>query len=77
MSISSGYNHTFGVYCGQKTGQTVLITGEYAVISFHSDFFLAKTGFLLFFTAVPIGTSFRIHISYYPNARAVLEEYLP
>ncbi|XP_078349753.1 procollagen C-endopeptidase enhancer 1-like [Oculina patagonica] len=57
LSISSAYNHTFAVYCGQRTGRTVLITGEYAVIAFHSDSVFAKTGFLLFFTAVPVGRS--------------------
>lgn len=68
LRISSVYNHTLGVYCGQKTGQTVLITGDYAVIAFHSDFFFGKRGFFLLFTVVPIGRYIRISISYYPSA---------
>ena len=66
LSISSMYNHTLGVYCGQKT---VLITGDYAMIEFHSDFFYGKKGFLLLFTVVPIGSYIRISLSYYPSAR--------
>ncbi|KAL9952995.1 hypothetical protein ACROYT_G040337 [Oculina patagonica] len=51
LTISN--NHTSGVYCGDKTGQTVLIAGDHAVITFHSDSYVQERGFLLVFTAVP------------------------
>ena len=54
MKIVNDENHDYGVYCGEKTGQTVLVTGNYAVIIFHSDEVDQKRGFLLHFTAVPI-----------------------
>ena len=54
MKIVNDKNHDYGVYCGEKTGQTVLVTGNYAVIIFHSDEVDQKRGFLLHFTAVPI-----------------------
>lgn len=53
LTISN--NHTSGVYCGDKTGQTVLIAGDHAVITFHSDSYVQERGFLLVFTAVPHG----------------------
>ncbi|KAJ7376339.1 hypothetical protein OS493_035264 [Desmophyllum pertusum] len=55
LSISNENNQTFGVYCGHKTVQIVSITGDDAVITFHSDGSVQKRGFLLFFTATPIG----------------------
>ncbi|XP_078370511.1 uncharacterized protein LOC144654286 [Oculina patagonica] len=45
---------TFGVYCGQKTGQQVRITGDYLIIVFSTDYSLQKRGFLIMLTAVPI-----------------------
>ena len=55
LNISNENKQTFRLYCGQKTGQIVSITGDDAVITFHSDEGLQKRGFLLFFTAIPIG----------------------
>lgn len=55
MKIINDQNHVYGVYCGQKTGQSVLVTGDYAVIIFHSDETDQQKGFLLYFTAVPLG----------------------
>lgn len=54
MKIVNDQNHAYGVYCGQKTGHSVLVTGNYVVIMFHSDEVDQKRGFLLHFTAVPI-----------------------
>ena len=45
----------YGVYCGDMTRQTVLVTGNYAMMIFNSDGSVEKRGFLLYFTAVPIG----------------------
>ena len=55
MKIINDQNHVYGVYCGQKTGQSVLVNGNYVVIIFHSDETGEEKGFHLYFTAVPIG----------------------
>ena len=44
---------TFGVYCGLKTGTTVVVSGNYAVMKFHSDDSVEEKGFLIVFTATP------------------------
>ncbi|KAL9973879.1 hypothetical protein ACROYT_G020385 [Oculina patagonica] len=46
---------TIGVYCGERIGKTVLVTGDYAVIKFHSDGSAPKRGFFMLFTAVLLG----------------------
>ena len=53
LRITNEHNDDFGEHCGKKTGQTVLVTGEYAILMFHSDTSFQRTGFLLFFTAIP------------------------
>ena len=69
MKISNEKKKTFGVYCGQKTGHYVFVTGEVAVITFHSDYSFERRGFLISFTGIPIGkynhnvTLFFIHVA--------------
>ena len=58
LKISNEYNHEYGVYCGERTGHTVLVNGKYVVMMFHTDSFLEERGFLLLFIAVPIGNQF-------------------
>ncbi|KAL9964947.1 hypothetical protein ACROYT_G028664 [Oculina patagonica] len=53
LRITNDHNDNLGEYCGMKTGQTVLVTGDYAVLMFHSDSSFQRRGFLLFFTAIP------------------------
>ena len=48
-------NQKFGVYCGLHTGRIILVTGDYAVFIFHSDWSFQERGFQLSFTAAPIG----------------------
>ena len=57
MIITNEKDFTFGeyVYCGQRTGQTVLITGRLAVIYFYSDNAVEERGFLLLFSVTPHG----------------------
>lgn len=55
MKIANENNETFGVYCGYIYDQQVIVTGDYAVITFHSDYSFEEKGFLLLFNAVPIG----------------------
>ena len=51
MEITNEKKEPFGKYCGEKTGKTVHVTGEYAVIIFHSDAGLEKRGFRIHFPA--------------------------
>ena len=37
LSIKNENNQDFGKYCGVISGQSVLSTGDYVKISFHSD----------------------------------------
>lgn len=52
MIIRNDDGQTFGVYCGERTGKKVLVTGDYVVIKFHSDGSAPKIGFFMVFTAV-------------------------
>jgi len=53
--IYNDQNYNYGVYSGERTGNTVVVNGSYVVIRFHSDKDFQLRGFLLFFTAVKIG----------------------
>ena len=55
MRITDGMDKTFGMYCGNKTGQSLLVTGDQVEIIFHSDGNSEKGGFLLVFTLVSRG----------------------
>lgn len=46
---------TFGVYCGNKTGENVLVTGDQVRIIFHSDDDIQRRGYLLVFTLARSG----------------------
>jgi len=54
-SINNENNLNLGKHCGKKTGQTALVTGDYAVLTFHTDELQERKGFLLFFSAIPEG----------------------
>lgn len=64
LTISS--DHGLHTYCGDRTGQTVVITGDAALITFHSDSSIQDRGFVLFFTAfTPVGKCYHItHVSH-------------
>ena len=55
LKITDANNKTIDVYCGYGTGQRVIVTGEYVVITFHSDYSF-QGRFLLLFSFVPIST---------------------
>lgn len=55
LKITNEINETFGVYCGERTGRTVTVTGNYVVMIFHSNEITEKRGFFLSFTAIPLG----------------------
>ena len=48
MRIVDDDNRTLGTYCGRKLGgKAVLVTGNYALITFHSDVIVQHPGFQL------------------------------
>ena len=47
-----------GKYCGQKTGQNILLIGDEILIKFHSDISIEKRGFRIYFNAGPHGKYF-------------------
>ena len=55
LKITNERNQTFGTYCGQQSGQSIRVTGRYAMISFHSDGSARERGYLLRFSQVPYG----------------------
>ena len=52
LEITNEMNRVFGKYCGHKTGKTVLVSGKYALIKFHSNSSIQNRGFLMSFAAV-------------------------
>ena len=54
-SINNENNLNLGKHCGEKTGQSVLVPGDYAVLTFHTDENQERRGFLLSFSAIPEG----------------------
>ena len=49
---------TVGKYCGQRTGQNILLTGDQISITFHSDRTQEEKGFLIYFNPGPHGKHF-------------------
>ena len=48
MRIVDDDNRTLGTYCGRElSGKVVLVTGNYALITFHSDGSYQYSGFQL------------------------------
>jgi len=47
-----------GKYCGQRTGQNILLTGYQILLKFHSDVGVERRRFLIHFNAVPHGKYF-------------------
>ena len=55
MKISNEQNQTFGSFCGYKSNQSLIVTGQYAVLTFHSDGSVNDDGYKLFFSYVSQG----------------------
>ena len=47
-----------GKYCGRRTGQNILLTGDQIFITFYSDYSQQRRGFQIHFTAGPHGKYF-------------------
>ena len=55
VKIANDQNYTLGEYCGQRTGQTVAVYGNFALITFQTDSTVEKRGFFFRFKTVPAG----------------------
>lgn len=53
--ITNEKNMVFGKYCGPRTGETVLVTGKYALLKFRTNGNIQQRGFPLSFTVVSRG----------------------
>ena len=52
MRITEGMGKILGVYCGNKTGENVLVTGDQVEMIFKSDDETEHRGYYLVFTLV-------------------------
>ena len=52
MVISNEKGNPFGEYCGELSGKTVAVTGNFAVVQFISRFANQRKGYVIHFTAV-------------------------
>ena len=52
MRITDGMDKIVGVYCRNKTGQNILVTGDQVEMIFNSDENIEQRGYNLVFTLV-------------------------
>ena len=52
LKITDENNVTVGKYCGQRFPREVILGADYAVITFHTNDKIEKTGFYIRFSAV-------------------------
>ena len=52
LRINDGMGKVLGLYCGNKTGENLLVTGDKVEIIFRSDGEIEQRGYLLNFTLV-------------------------
>ena len=61
LKIANEKDETFGgrngKYCGDQYG-SVSVTGQYAVLTFHSDNIISRKGYNLTFTFAPVGCKY-------------------
>ena len=54
-SISNENNVNLGKHCGRETGEEVLVTGDLALLTFHTDEAEESKGFSLLLSTIPEG----------------------
>ena len=55
FKIAVDYNLEVGKYCGEHTGKIVVVNGDYAVLTFHSDETDQERGFRVSLTMLQGG----------------------
>lgn len=53
LKITNDKHKTFGLLCGVRRDTFIIVTGEYAQLTFHSDSDFQGRGFFISFTVVP------------------------
>ncbi|XP_067020155.1 dorsal-ventral patterning protein tolloid-like isoform X2 [Acropora muricata] len=53
LRITDGYSNTIGTYCGNQTGKSARVVGTVAVLIFHTDGSVQRSGFELSFLFFP------------------------
>ena len=51
LKIANDNHQGFGTFCGKRTGERIIVTGHYALITFHSDNVVPDTGFRITFSS--------------------------
>ena len=59
LRITDGMSKILGLYCGNQTGQNLLVTEDNVEIIFHTDGDIERRGYLLNFTLVSNGKCIR------------------
>jgi len=59
LKITSDNNIDIGKYCGELTGKEVVVSGDYIVLTFHSDLSVQNGGFWILFTVVQLSKYMR------------------
>ena len=54
LKITDDNNVEVGKYCGELTGKEVAVSGDYAVLTFHTDGIVQKKGFRILFIAAQL-----------------------
>jgi len=62
LNITNEENKPFGMICGQRNGMVINVTGEYVLLTFHSDAELQRGGFMLFFTVFPLPSKWKKYL---------------
>lgn len=53
LKITNENSDIFGVICGVRRGSDIIVTGDYARLTFHSDAEVQGRGFFISFTVIP------------------------
>ena len=64
MIITSSSGQTYGTFCGEWTGRTILAIGEHVLITFQSDSIIQERGFVMYFSTGPIGKHVAVRMRY-------------
>ena len=55
LTITNDRKEGFNVYCGTRTGTIVYVIGNFAALTFYSDYETQARGFVISFSVFPFG----------------------
>ena len=66
MDIFDDYGMFLRAFCGERHGTEIIVTGDYAQLTFHSDEIENRRGFNISFTVLQnLGEYYRYKMSWY------------